>query len=79
MGQDSNCIFCGQYEENADRLSFPCNESWKVWALCYSWWGIDVAANENCGGHLLEHIGLTPRGVQSEVWSVFWFATVWSF
>ncbi|GLT48071.1 hypothetical protein SLA2020_217120 [Shorea laevis] len=78
MGQDSKCISYGQHEENADHLLFSCNESWKVWTLCYSWWGIEVAANGNCNGHLLQHIGLIPKGVLSKVWAVIWFATVWS-
>ncbi|GLT29902.1 hypothetical protein SLA2020_047350 [Shorea laevis] len=77
MGQDSKCIFCGQHEDNADYLLFSCNESRKVWALCYSWWGIEVAANGNCNGHLLQHIGLISKGMLSNVWPVIWFAMVW--
>ncbi|GKV38790.1 hypothetical protein SLEP1_g46663 [Rubroshorea leprosula] len=74
----TKCTLCGEKIETASHILFSCPVSWKVWCLCYDWWGIKTASQEDGWNHLRQHVGLISRGRKKQAWSTIWFFTVWS-
>ncbi|GKU93781.1 hypothetical protein SLEP1_g7347 [Rubroshorea leprosula] len=74
----TKCTLCGEKIETASHILFSCLVSWKVWCLCYDWWGIKTATQEDGWNHLRQHMGLISIGRTKQAWSTIWFFSVWS-
>ncbi|GLT52165.1 hypothetical protein SLA2020_255190 [Shorea laevis] len=77
QGNDK-CVLCDLEAESVEHLFFKCNVSWSIWASCYDWWDLKVAAHSKGWPHLEQHIGMISTSLIKEMWIVVWFATVWS-
>ncbi|GLT48447.1 hypothetical protein SLA2020_220710 [Shorea laevis] len=75
---ETKCIFCGEQTESSTHILFSCPITWKLWCLCYDWWGIRTAAQEDGWNHLKQHQGLINKGRTRKIWSTIWFFTVWT-
>ncbi|GKV03033.1 hypothetical protein SLEP1_g15400 [Rubroshorea leprosula] len=75
---NEKCVLCDLEAESVEHLFFKCNVSWSIWASCYGWWDLKVAAHSKGWPHLEQHIGMISTGLVKEMWTVVWFATMWS-
>lgn len=76
-GQDSQCVFCNEAEEDSNHLLVSCKFAWEVWSSCYRWWGIQSVIPNDCCEHFEQHF-YQVNCTKKDGWMLIWCTCIWS-
>ncbi|KAL9677221.1 hypothetical protein QQ045_005449 [Rhodiola kirilowii] len=76
--EDLVCLLCNLEQESVDHLLLHCPWSWKLWAICISWWGASwvIPGSAKC---LLESWLIAGASKSyKRVWKTLGYVILWS-
>lgn len=72
------CEFCQNMPDTSSYSFFSCQVAYKIQSSCYNWLGFNCALPMNASCHLLQHVGMVNWKKRKKVWTIIWFAVVWT-
>lgn len=62
---------CGDTQETISHLFFKCRISWKIWCLCFQWWGLESVMLEKVKVNTLSWGSLVNGKFKRLMWNSF--------
>lgn len=61
--------------ETASHLLFSCEVAYRIWMICYNWFGLQVVLPCNTVCHFWQHFELIKK--KKNLWMVIWLKVIW--
>ncbi|KAF1859092.1 hypothetical protein Lal_00000918 [Lupinus albus] len=78
IGARISCSFCKDTPKTSNHLFLSCHISYSVWQLVYNWLDISVTLPSSPFHHFICHMGMVKDKKGWSLWSVLWFAIMWT-
>jgi len=73
---DNLCVLCGKEEETTSHILVSCEESSKVWNMCFSWLGIYSVNNNELICHFEQFSCICLNQEGNRLWKSLWVSVV---